>query len=64
MVDGLEQVEKGNAVLGVLLEVLVDHVERALEHVLKNYGHLIGHHRLSVYESAKGVGRCQAPRIT
>lgn len=47
-IDGTEQVEELDSVLGELGEVFVDHVERALKHILHDYGHLVFHEVLVV----------------
>ena len=41
-VDGLEEGEEVGPVLRVLLKVLVDHVQRALEHCIEDLGDLDG----------------------
>jgi hypothetical protein len=46
LVDLTEKLEELHAVLGVFGEVLVDHVERALEDGVKNRRYLFGHHAL------------------
>jgi hypothetical protein len=45
-VDGPEEVEELNAVLRVLREILVNHVQRAFEHVLHDHGNLVLHKAL------------------
>ena len=45
-VDGPEKLEELDAVFWVLGEVLVDHVQSALEDSIENRGYLLGHHAL------------------
>jgi hypothetical protein len=45
-VDGTEEVEELDTMLGELGEILVDHVQGALEHIFHNHGHLILHQAL------------------
>ena len=40
IVDGLQQKVKVGPVLGELFKVLVDHIERALEHGIEDLGHV------------------------
>jgi hypothetical protein len=46
LVDLTEELEELHTVLGVLGEVLVDHVEGALEDGVENRRYLFGHHAL------------------
>lgn len=51
-VDGADEAEESQAVLGVLCKVLVDHVERALEHGVEHGGDLVRHQVLYPYKSS------------
>jgi hypothetical protein len=45
-VDGLKELEELHSMLGIFVEILVDHIKRDLEHILHDNRDFVFHHAL------------------